>query len=56
MEGGHADIDGMQIINTPIGFELEKGATVDLRNVTQTFTRSAPGRKKRRKRKADPQR
>ena len=31
MSGGHADIDGLEIIDTPVGIELDSGATVNVR-------------------------
>lgn len=57
MDGGHANIDGLQIIDTPTAFELNGGATVDMRNVSQTFTQETVHREKkgRRRKKADPQ-
>src|SRR5674476_404923 len=39
MSGGHADIDGMRIIDTPTGFDLSNGATVDMRDVSHEFTK-----------------
>jgi len=33
MDGGHADIDGLAVTNTPVAFELNNGATVNGRNV-----------------------
>jgi len=34
MDGGHADIEGLDIIGTPVGMELNRGATVHARKVT----------------------
>ena len=39
MSGGHADIEGMRIIDTPTGFDLSNGATVDMRDVSHEFTK-----------------
>ena len=33
MDGGHAEIDGLDISDTPVGIELNKGATVNARKV-----------------------
>jgi hypothetical protein len=51
MEGGHADIDGLEMVDTPTGFELTRGATVDMRNVSQTFSNKQGSKRKRTKRK-----
>lgn len=51
MEGGHAVIDGLQIVDTPTGFQLERGATVDMRNVSQTFSNKQGPKRKRSKTK-----
>ena len=34
MDGGHADIEGLDIIDTPVGMDLNRGATVHARKVT----------------------
>lgn len=33
MEGGHAVVDGMSFVNTPVAFDLSDGATVDVKRV-----------------------
>jgi len=33
MDGGHAEIDALDISDTPVGIELNKGATVNARKV-----------------------
>ena len=32
MNGGHMNFDGVTIKDTPVGFDLHGGATVDVRN------------------------
>ena len=34
MDGGHADIEGLNIIDTPVGMDLNRRATVHARKVT----------------------
>lgn len=33
MEGGHAVVDGMSFVNTPVAFDLSEGATIDMKRV-----------------------
>lgn len=38
LDGGHAVVDGLQVIDTPVAMELNGGATVDARRVSQSFS------------------
>ena len=52
MNGGHANIDGVNLVDTQSLASLENVATVDVQNVKQTFSkRSNPAKRGRSKRK-----
>ncbi len=42
---------GVQIVGTPTGFGLSPGATVDMQNVSQTFSKKQGAKRKRTKTK-----
>jgi hypothetical protein len=52
-EGGHIAVADTNIRDTPIAFELEKDATVDLKNVEHTFSDAppSPSRSRRKRRR-----
>jgi hypothetical protein len=42
LKGGHVNIDGLEITNTPTGFDLRNGATVNMKRVTYDSSPPAP--------------